>query len=82
MQHHFQNLFGFKSDDQITFDLPKTRRLDPAGLRADIDAANLGEMWTIILTLDYAVEDVSNLPPEKQEEFLSVMSLLLSAFNR
>ncbi|EEE44470.1 hypothetical protein [Roseibium alexandrii] len=82
MQHHFQNLFGFKSDDQISFDLPETRRLNPVGLRADIDAANLSEMWNMILTLDYAVQDVSDLPPEKQEEFLNVMSLLLTAFNR
>ncbi|MGV2976163.1 hypothetical protein AB1P65_11980 [Roseibium alexandrii] len=82
MQHHFQNLFGFKSDDQISFDLPETRRLNPVRLRADIDAANLSEMWNMILTLDYAVQDVSDLPPEKQEEFLNVMSLLLTAFNR
>ncbi|WP_428525234.1 hypothetical protein [Roseibium sp.] len=82
MQHHFQNLFGLKTDNGITVELPETRHLDPIGLRADIEAANLSEMWSMILTLDYAVEDVADLPPEKQEEFLNVMSLLLSAFNR
>ncbi|ASP32630.1 hypothetical protein CHH27_04710 [Labrenzia sp. VG12] len=51
-------------------------------LKAAIDAANLTEMWDMILTLDYGVGDPDQLSPEKRDEFLNVMSLLLQAFER
>ncbi|MCK7611944.1 hypothetical protein [Roseibium sediminicola] len=56
-----------------------TERLD---LKAAIDAANLTEMWDMILTLDYGVSDPEQLSPEKRDEFLNVMSLLLQAFDK
>lgn len=51
-------------------------------LKAAIDAANLTEMWDMILTLDYGVGDPDQLSPEKRDEFLNVMSLLLQAFDK
>lgn len=54
----------------------------PVNLKSSIDRANLTEMWDMILTLDYGVSEVDELSPEKQDEFLNVMSLLLKAFNR
>ncbi|EAV44981.1 hypothetical protein SIAM614_13238 [Stappia aggregata IAM 12614] len=54
----------------------------PANLKDAIDAANLTEMWDMILTLDYSVSDPGDLTPEKRDEFLNVMSLLLKAFDR
>jgi len=56
-----------------------TERLD---LKAAIDAANLTEMWDMILTLDYGVSDPEQLSAEKRDEFLNVMTLLLQAFDR
>lgn len=55
---------------------------DRVKLRAAIDAANLSDMWNMILTLDYGVSDVKDLSHEKRDEFLNVMSLLLKAFDR
>jgi hypothetical protein len=54
----------------------------PANLKEAIDAANLTEMWDMILTLDYSVSDPHDLSPDKRDEFLNVMSLLLKAFDR
>ncbi|GAB2187131.1 hypothetical protein [Roseibium sp. LAB1] len=54
----------------------------PVNLKAAIDSANLTEMWDMILTLDYSVSDPNDLSPEKRDEFLNVMSLLLKAFDR
>ena len=51
-------------------------------LKASIDAANLTDMWDMILTLDYGVSDVKDLSFEKRDEFLNVMSLLLKAFDK
>jgi hypothetical protein len=82
MQHHFQNLFGTHIPEPVSPGIKVPRRTDPDDLRAQIDAANLTEMWNMILNLDYCVSDVSKLPPEQRDEFLNVMSLLLSAFNR
>ncbi|WP_420415157.1 hypothetical protein [Roseibium sp.] len=82
MQHHFQNLFGDYVPEHISPGIKVPRSTNPDSLRADIDAANLTEMWNMILTLDYSVSDVSELPPGQRDEFLNVMSLLLSAFNR
>ncbi|MHA7772628.1 hypothetical protein [Roseibium sp. M-1] len=55
---------------------------EPVDLKAAIDAANLTEMWDMILTLDYSVSAPEELSPEKRDEFLNVMSLLLKAFDR
>ncbi|MTI08009.1 hypothetical protein E1180_21130 [Roseibium denhamense] len=49
-------------------------------LKAAIEAANLGDMWSMILTLDYGVSEVEELSVEKQDEFLNVMALLLKAY--
>ncbi|WP_305985437.1 hypothetical protein [Roseibium sp. MMSF_3544] len=54
----------------------------PIKLKAAVDEANLGEMWDMILTLDYGVSSVNELPQDRQDEFLNVMSLLLQAFDR
>ncbi len=51
-------------------------------LKAAIDGANLTEMWDMILTLDYGVADPDQLSPEKRDEFLNVMTLLLQAFDK
>ncbi|ERP98246.1 hypothetical protein Q669_23920 [Labrenzia sp. C1B10] len=64
---------------------PVTRapeKIAPIELKAAIDDANLTEMWDMILTLDYSVSDPTDLSPEKRDEFLNVMSLLLKAFDR
>jgi|GEM_PF-1695072 len=82
MQHHFQNLFGDYLPEHISPAIKMPPMADPVDLRAKIDAANLEEMWNMILTLDYSVSDVSELRHDQREEFLNVMSLLLSAFNR
>lgn len=82
MQHHFQNLFGDYVPEHVLPANQAPQCPNPDELRAEIDAANLSEMWNMILTLDYSVSDVSELPPEQRDEFLNVMSLLLSAFNR
>ncbi len=82
MQHHFQNIFGDYVPEHISPGVRPLEIANPDDLRAEIDAANLSEMWNMILTLDYSVSDVSELPREKRDEFLNVMSLLLSAFNR
>lgn len=54
----------------------------PTDLKTAIDAANLTEMWDMILTLDYGVSTPEDLPRDKSDEFLNVMSLLLKAFER
>lgn len=54
----------------------------PVNLKAAIDKANLTEMWDMILALDYAASTPEELSPEKRDEFLNVMSLLLKAFDR
>ncbi|PVB63606.1 hypothetical protein [Labrenzia sp. 011] len=54
----------------------------PEDLKAAIDAANLTEMWDMILTLDYSVSDPADLSADRREEFMNVMSLLLKAFDR
>jgi hypothetical protein len=82
MQHHFQNLFGVSVPEHISPGIHVPRRGTAEELREKIDAANLTEMWIMILTLDYCVSDVSELPIDQREEFLNVMSLLLSAFDR
>ncbi|CTQ53872.1 hypothetical protein LP7551_02402 [Roseibium album] len=51
-------------------------------LKDAVDAADLTEMWNMILTLDYSVADPEELSPERRDEFLNVMSLLLKAFDR
>jgi hypothetical protein len=51
-------------------------------LKDAVDAAGLMEMWNMILTLDYSVADPKELSPERRDEFLNVMSLLLKAFDR
>lgn len=56
--------------------------LSPIKLKTAVDAANLTEMWNMILTLDYNVSNVSELPHDRRDEFLNVMSLLLQAFDR
>lgn len=56
--------------------------LSPRKLKSAVDAANLTEMWDMILTLDYGVAKVDDLPHGRQDEFLNVMSLLLQAFDR
>ena len=56
-----------------------TERLN---LKAAIDAANLTEMWDMILTLDYGVSDPEQLSAKNATSFLNVMSLLLQAFDR
>ncbi|POF29281.1 hypothetical protein [Roseibium marinum] len=56
--------------------------VEPDDLKAAIDAANLTEMWEMILTLDYAASDPADLTADKRDEFLNVMSLLLKAFDR
>lgn len=55
---------------------------EPVNLKAAIDKANLTEMWDMILTLDYSASSPEELSPEKRDEFLNVMSLLLKAFDR
>ncbi|MBN9670400.1 hypothetical protein [Roseibium aggregatum] len=55
---------------------------DHSELKSSIDAANLTDMWDMILTLDYGVSGVEDLPYEKRDEFLNVMSLLLKAFDK
>ncbi|WP_269582294.1 hypothetical protein [Roseibium sp. Sym1] len=51
-------------------------------LKAAIDEANLTEMWDMILSLDYGVAEPNQLSPEKRDEFLNVMNLLLQAFDK
>jgi len=55
---------------------------EPVDLKSEIDAANLTDVWDMILTLDYSVSAPEDLSPEKREEFFNVMSLLLKAFDR
>jgi hypothetical protein len=55
---------------------------DPSSLKSAIDAANLTQIWDMILNLDYGTSDVESLSPDKQDEFLNVMSLLLKAIDR
>ena len=54
----------------------------PRHLKSAIDTAQLTDMWEIILTQDYGVCDLQELPFEKRDEFLKVMSLLLKAFDK
>lgn len=61
---------------------PRSEGSDRVKLKAAIDAANLADMWNMILTLDYGVSDLTELSHEKRDEFLNVMSLLLKAFER
>lgn len=51
-------------------------------MKIAIEAAQLGTMWDMILSLDYGVSDPADLLPHKRDEFLNVMSLLLAAFDR
>jgi len=51
-------------------------------LKAEIDSADLGTIWDMILKLDYGVDDPEELSAEKRDEFLTVMTLLLTAFDR
>lgn len=75
-QGNFRDHRGYVPE-HLTPDIPHSKRLKNA-----IDAANMTEMWDMILTLDYGVASVTELPLERQEEFLQVMSLLLKAFER
>ncbi|GAB4522032.1 MAG: hypothetical protein Tsb0019_23700 [Roseibium sp.] len=51
-------------------------------LKSQIDGADLGMIWDMILKLDYGVDDPEDLSADKRDEFLTVMSLLLAAFDR
>lgn len=51
-------------------------------LKDAVDDAGLTDMWNMILTLDYLVADPEELSPERRDEFLNIMSLLLKAFDR
>ncbi|MBO6891445.1 MAG: hypothetical protein JJ866_05830 [Roseibium sp.] len=55
---------------------------DKNDLKASVEAAGLSDMWNMILTFDYGVTSPDELSPEKRDEFLNVMSLLLKAFDR
>lgn len=80
MQHNIYKSLGAYVPEHVT---PKTSKvLSPVKLKSAVDAANLTEMWNMILTLDYGVSTVKELPQERQDEFLNVMSLLLQAFDR
>ncbi|NBN62437.1 hypothetical protein GWI72_07420 [Microvirga tunisiensis] len=49
-------------------------------LRQAVDAHGLGDMWDMILTLDYQVEHVGDLMPDARDQFLDIIDLLLRAF--
>jgi hypothetical protein len=51
-------------------------------LKSEVDGANLGTIWDMILTLDYGVDDPDDLNDDRRDEFLTVMTLLLAAFDR
>ncbi len=55
---------------------------EPVNMKSAIDEANLTEMWDMILTLDYGASTPEELSPDKRDEFLNVMSLLLKAFDQ
>jgi hypothetical protein len=77
MHHTFHKSLGAYVPEHVS---PET--LSPIKLKTAVDAANLTEMWNMILTLDYNVSNVSELPHDRRDEFLNVMSLLLQAFDR
>jgi len=77
---HYEFLKGLSA--YVPEHIQPTSRAEPVDLKAAIDAANLTEMWDMILTLDYAASDPKELSVEKRDEFLNVMSLLLKAFDR
>ncbi|MBD8889958.1 hypothetical protein [Roseibium litorale] len=59
---------------------PEDREL--ATLKSEVDKHNLTEMWDMILTLDYEVNNVRELSRETREEFCGIVSLLLKAFSK
>ncbi|WP_029065686.1 hypothetical protein [Labrenzia sp. DG1229] len=77
MHHTFHKSLGAYVPEHVT---PTT--MSSVKLKTAVDAANLTEMWDMILTLDYHVSNVNELPHERRDEFLNVMSLLLQAFDR
>ena len=77
MHHNIHRDLGVYFPEHI---LPT--RPEPASLKSAIDAANLTQIWDMILNLDYETSRVENLSREKQDEFLNVMSLLLQAIDR
>ncbi|WP_422038766.1 hypothetical protein [Roseibium sp.] len=77
MHHQFHKTLGAYVPEHVT---PSST--SPLKLKSAVDKANLGEMWDMILTLDYGVSNVNELPHDRRDEFLNVMSLLLQAFDR
>ncbi|MBO0344632.1 hypothetical protein [Roseibium limicola] len=56
---------------------------DPARLLLEqVEENNLREMWDMVLMLDYEVANVYELDRETQEEFCSIITLLLKAFTK
>lgn len=53
-----------------------------AALKSEVDKHNLTEMWDMILTMDYEVASVHDLPRETREEFCGIVTLLLKAFSK
>ena len=71
----------FKSADYFHEHVqPEDREL--AALKSQVDKHNLTEMWDMILTLDYEVNNVRELSRETREEFCGIVSLLLKAFSK
>lgn len=77
---HYEFLKGLSA--YVPEHVQPTKAAEPVDLKAAIDAANLTEMWDMILTLDYSASAPEDLSLEKRDEFLNVMSLLLKAFDR
>ena len=77
MHHNFHKDLGVYFPEHIQPTSP-----EPTSLKSAIDAANLTQIWDMILNLDYETSKVENLSPEKRDEFLNVMSLLLQAMDR
>ncbi|NVK34569.1 MAG: hypothetical protein HWE23_08820 [Rhodobacteraceae bacterium] len=50
-------------------------------LKADIDRHNLTDMWNMILRIDFQVSSVEELSGDVQDEFRSIVTVLLQAFS-
>lgn len=77
MHHNFHKNLGAYVPEHVA-----PASVSPVKLKSAVDAANLTEMWDMILTLDYGVAHVNELPHDRRDEFLNVMSLLVQAFDR